>query len=162
MLKNSPKEQFSFLIININQRNFNLIYRNNCSLTQYCYLELLYNIYCQNPLNILKNDINKYINYLLKTGERITIGSDDLTRTITHIIIRLENIHVQLKLFMFVEQTRTELSFIETLLLENNLSLFENNLEQWVTDLLLTLDLFNEQLYTKVIEKIVLIDIFYE
>ncbi|CAF4273696.1 unnamed protein product, partial [Rotaria magnacalcarata] len=82
-------------------------------------------------------------------ADKVTIGSDDLTRILTRLIIRLEYVDAQFKLFMFVEQTRTELSFVETLLLENNLSLFENNLRQWVTDLLLTMDLFNEQLYTK-------------
>ncbi|CAF4400321.1 unnamed protein product, partial [Rotaria magnacalcarata] len=84
-----------------------------------------------------------------KTADKVTIGSDDLTRILTRLIIRLEYVDAQFKLFMFVEQTRTGLSFVETLLLENNLSLFENNLRQWVTDLLLTMDLFNEQLYTK-------------
>ncbi|CAF4316276.1 unnamed protein product, partial [Rotaria magnacalcarata] len=82
-------------------------------------------------------------------ADKVTIGSDDLTRILTRLIIRLEYVDAQFKLFMFVEQTRTGLSFVETLLLENNLSLFENNLRQWVTDLLLTMDLFNEQLYTK-------------
>ena len=93
------------------------------------------------------------MNRILKTGEKVTIGSDDLTRILTRLMIRLENIHMQLKLFLFVEQTRTELSFIETLLFENNLSLFDNNLRQWMMDLLLTMDLFNEQLYTKVMKK---------
>ncbi|CAF3540537.1 unnamed protein product [Rotaria sp. Silwood1] len=125
---------------------------NNCSLTQYCYLELLYNIHCQISSNELTNKINKYINNILKNVDKITIGIDDLTRILTRLIIRLENIEIQLKLFLFVEQTRTELCFIETLLLENNLSLFENNIRQWITDLLLTMDLFNEQLYTKACE----------
>ncbi|CAF4460853.1 unnamed protein product, partial [Rotaria sp. Silwood2] len=125
---------------------------NNCSLTQYCYLEFLFNIHCQIPSNELTNSINEYINNIIKSADKITIGSDDLTRILTRLIIRLENIQVQLKLFLFVEQTRTELCFIETLLLENNLSLFENNIRQWITDLLLTMDLFDEQLYTKACE----------
>jgi phosphatidylinositol kinase/protein kinase (PI-3 family) len=125
------------------------IYQNNCSLTQYSYLELLYNIHCQIPSNELINSINEYINYMLKNGDKVTIGSDDLTRILTRLIIHLENVSVQHKLFVFVEQTRTELCFVETILLENNLSLFENNLRQWIIDLLLTMDLFNEQLYTK-------------
>ncbi|CAF0858419.1 unnamed protein product [Rotaria sordida] len=128
------------------------IYENNCSLTQYCYLEFLYNIHYQISSNELRNSINEYINNILKNGDKITIGSDDLTRILTRLIIHLENIQVQLKLFIFVEQTRTELCFIETLLLENNLSLFENNIRQWIIDLLLTMDLFNEQLYTKACE----------
>jgi hypothetical protein len=89
---------------------------------------------------------------MLKSGDKVTIGSDDLTRILTRLIIRLENVQVQLKLFLFVEQTQTELCFIETLLLEKNLSLFENNIRQWITDLLITMDLFNEQLYTKACE----------
>jgi len=125
------------------------IYRNNCSLTQYCYLELLYNIHCQIPSNELTNSINEYINYILKNGDKVTIGNDDLTRILTRLIIQLKNVSVQYKLFVFVEQTRTELCFVETILLENNLSLFENNIREWITDLLLTMDLFNEQLYTK-------------
>jgi hypothetical protein len=86
---------------------------------------------------------------MLKTGDKITIGNDDLTRILTRLIIHLENVSVQHKFFIFVEQTRTELCFVETLLLENNLFLFENNIREWITDLLLTMDLFNEQLYTK-------------
>ncbi|CAF4411094.1 unnamed protein product, partial [Adineta steineri] len=125
---------------------------NNCSLTQYCYLEFLYNIHCQINSNELTNNINEYINFMLKSGDKVTIGSDDLTRILTRLIIRLENVSVLLKLFLFVEQTQTELCFVETLLLENNLSLFENNIRQWITDLLLTMDLFNEQLYTKTCE----------
>ncbi|CAF1540177.1 unnamed protein product, partial [Adineta steineri] len=128
------------------------IYQNNCSLTQYCYLEFLYNIHCQINSNELTNTINEYINFMLKNGDKVTIGSDDLTRILTRLIIRLENVSVLLKLFLFVEQTQTELCFVETLLLENNLSLFENNIRQWITDLLLTMDLFNEQLYTKTCE----------
>ncbi|CAF3615024.1 unnamed protein product [Rotaria socialis] len=128
------------------------IYQNNCSLTQCCYLELLYNIHCQIASNDLTNSITHYMSNILKTADKVTIGSDDLTRILTRLIIRLENVQVQFKLFMFVEQTRTELSFVETLVLENHLSLFENNLRQWVTDLLLTMDLFNEQLYTKACE----------
>lgn len=85
-----------------------LYFRNNCSLTQYCYLELFYNISCQIPSNELRNSINEYINYLLKNGDKVTIGSDDLTR----LTIPLENVLIQLKLFLFVEQTRTELCFV--------------------------------------------------
>lgn len=125
------------------------IYENNCSLTEYCYLELLYNIYCEIPSIELRDNLNKYINYILKNGDKVTIGSDDLTRILTRLIIKLENISIEHKLFVFVEQTRTELCFVETLLLESNLSLFENNIRQWIIDLLLTMDLFNEQLYTK-------------
>jgi hypothetical protein len=110
---------------------------------------LLYNIHCQIPSNELTNSINEYIIYILKTGDKVTIGGDDLTGILTRLIMRLENVKAQIKLFLFVEQTRTELCFVETLLLENNLSLFENNLRQWIIDLLLTMDLFNEQLYTK-------------
>jgi hypothetical protein len=110
---------------------------------------LLYNIHCQIPSNELTNSINEYIIYILKTGDKVTIGGDDLTGILTRLIMRLENVKAQIKLFLFVEQIRTELCFVETLLLENNLSLFENNLRQWIIDLLLTMDLFNEQLYTK-------------
>ena len=113
-------------------------------------MEFLYHIHCHIHSNELKMIVNEYINYLLNIGDKITIGSDDLTRILTRFIVCLENVHVQFKLFLFVKQTRTELSFIEALLLENNLSLFENNLRQWVIDLLLNMDLFNEQLYTKV------------
>lgn len=125
-------------------------FRNNCSLTQYCYLELLYNIHCQISSSELTNSLNEYVSYLLKHGEKVTIGSEDLTRILTRLILRLENVQVQHKLFLFVEQTRTELSFIETLLLEKDFPLFQTNIHQWIVDLLLTMDLFNEQLYTKV------------
>ena len=110
----------------------------------------MYNIHCQIPSNELRNSLNEYLNYLLKTGEKVTIGSDDLTRILTRLILRLENVQVQHKLFLFVEQTRTELSFVETLLLEKDFPLFQTNIHQWIVDLLLTMDLFNEQLYTKV------------
>lgn len=133
-------------------KSFHRIFRNNCSLTQYCYLEFLYNVHCQIPSTEMTNSINEYVNFILKTGDKVTIGGDDLTQIITRLIIRLENVSVQLKLFLFVEQTQTELCFIETLLSENDLSRFENNLRQWVVDLLLTMDLFNEQLYTKACE----------
>ncbi|UJR24766.1 hypothetical protein I4U23_006140 [Adineta vaga] len=128
------------------------IYDNNCSLTQYCYLELLYNIYCQVPSNELTNSINTYVNFILKSGDKVTIGGDDLTRILTRLMIRLENVQVQFQLFLFVEQTQTELCLVETFLLENHFSLFENNLRQWIVDLLLTMDLFNEQLYTRACE----------
>jgi hypothetical protein len=117
-------------------------------------LELLYNLHSQVPSNELRTRINEYIKYILKTGDKVTIGSDDLTGILTRLIIRLENVEVLIKLFLFVEQTRTEVCFIETLLLENNLTLFENNIRQWITDLLLTMDLFDEQLYTKVTMKL--------
>ena len=122
-------------------------------------MELLYNIDCQISSNELRRSINEYISYILKTGDRVTIGSDDLTRIITRLILRFENIQVQHKLFIFVEQTRTEFSFVETLLSEKSLSLFENNIRQWIVDLLLTMDLFNEQLYTKVRIKQVFIEL---
>lgn len=129
---------------------FRFSFRNNCSLTQYCYLELLLNIHCQIPSNELTKNVNEYLNYLLKTGEKVTIGSEDLTRIIIRLMLRMENIQIQQKFFLFVEQTRTELSFIETLLQEKQFPLFENNIRQWIVDLLLTMDLFNEQLYTRV------------
>ena len=113
-------------------------------------MELLYNIHCQVSSNELTNSINEYIHYILKNGNQVTIGSDELTRVLTRLIIRLENVQVQTKLFLFVEQIQTELCFVEKLLLEKDFSLIENNIRQWVTDLLLTMDLFNEQLYTKV------------
>ena len=140
-------EQFLF---KIPFDSFLSLFRNNCSLTQYCYLELLFNIHCQIRSNELTKNLNEYMNYLLKNGEKVTIGSDDLTRILTRLILRLENVQVQHKFFFFVEQTRTELSFVETLLSEKDFPLFENNIRQWIVDLLLTMDLFNEQLYTRV------------
>jgi len=44
---------------------------------------------------------------MLKSGDKVTIGSDDLTHILTRLIIPLENIQVQLKPFLFVEQTQT-------------------------------------------------------
>ena len=99
----------------------------------------------------MTNNLNKYVNYLLKHGEKVTIGDDDLTRILTRLIFRLENVQVQHKLLLFIKQTRTELAFVETLLLEKDFPLFQTNIRQWIVDLLLiTMDLFNEQLYTKV------------
>lgn len=121
-------------------------------MTQGAYLEFLSNLYWQNPSDELKTSLNEYLNFLVKNGAKVTVGGDDLTRIITRLVIHLENVQIQNPLFQFVEQIQSELSFVETLLLEKNLSLFESNLRQWITDLLLTMDLFNEQLYTKSLE----------
>ncbi|CAF2520029.1 unnamed protein product [Rotaria sp. Silwood2] len=80
------------------------IYQNKCSLTQYCYLELLYNIHRHISSNELIIKINEYINYILKNADKSTIGIEDLTRILTRLIIRLENVEIQSKLFLFVEQ----------------------------------------------------------
>ena len=101
------------------------IYNNNCSLTQYSYLQFLFYIDSQINSLELKTNINKYINYILNSGDKINIGTDDLTRILTRFIIRYQNISIEDKLFLFIKQTRTELSFVETILLETNLSLFE-------------------------------------
>lgn len=61
------------------------------------------------------NSLIEHINYLLKNGQQVTIESADLTRILTRLILRLENVHVQHKRFLFVEQTRTELSLVESL-----------------------------------------------
>lgn len=90
----------------------------------------------------------------MKSGEKLTIGSDNLTRILTRLITHLTNVQHQLKLFIFLEQTPRELCFIETILLKNNLSLFENNIRQWVIDVFLTMNLFNKQLYSKVIKNL--------
>jgi hypothetical protein len=115
-------------------------------------LELLDNIHFQTPSKELTDRINEYTNFILKTGDKVTIGNEDLTRILTRLIIRLKNVPVQFRLFVFVEQTQTELCFVETLLSQTDLSPFGNNIRQWVTDLLLTMDLFNEELYTRACE----------
>lgn len=144
--------EFVFLILKSSKERIVLSFRNNCSLTQCSYLEFLYNLYCQNPFYQLKTSLNEYITFLIKNGAKVTIGGDDLTRIITRLMIHLESVQIQNQVFQFVEQIQSELSFVETLLSEKNLSLFETNLRQWIMDLLLTMDLFNEQLYTKSLE----------
>ena len=90
------------------------------------------------------------LHYLSKRGDSVTIGADDLTRMITRLILHLNNVSILIKVFLYVEQTRTELAFLETLITENHFHGFDNNLRQWLMDLLMTMDLFNEELYTKV------------
>ena len=119
-------------------------------MTQSCYLELLDFVHCQIPSNDLRTNLNESINYLLKCANEVTIGNDELTRILTRLTIHLGNVEIQSKLFIYIQQTRTELSFIETLRLEENLSLFESVIRQWLTDLFFNIDLFNEELYTKV------------
>lgn len=121
-------------------------------MTQYSYLELLYNIYCQIPSNELQMSLNEYLNYMVNHGNEVTIGADELTGILTRLMIVLQNVEIERKLLIFVEQTQTELCFVETLLVEKNLNLFERTIREWLTDLLLTMDLFNEQLYTRAIE----------
>ena len=111
---------------------------------------MLYHLHCQINSNELKVHINDFLQYLLTRADQVKIGADELTRILTRSVIHLKNVSLISQLFLFVKQTRTELSFVETCLIENQFDEFEINLRQWIIDLLLTIDLFDELLFTKV------------
>jgi hypothetical protein len=125
--------------------------RNACSLTQCGYLQVLSHLERHIQSNELREALRVYVNDILRRARQVTIGGDDLTRICTRLVVRLADVTVVVQLLEFVEQLGTELSMLETLLLTASaLSPFERRLEQWLIDLLMTMDLFNEQLYTKV------------
>ena len=127
-------------------------FRNRCSLTQSCYLEVLLNLDVHLSSSLLRGVLRESVSSLLKRGDEVTIGKEDLTRTLTRVIVRLSDSSLLFQHFLFVEQTETELIFVETLLHEtSSFTSLENNLRQWLVDLLLTMDLFNEQLFARVI-----------
>ena len=66
-------------------------------------MEFLYNIYCQIPSNELKEHLNEYILYILKNGDKVTIGNEDLTRILTRLIIEIKNVDYEIKLFLFAK-----------------------------------------------------------
>ena len=125
-------------------------FRNPCPLTQCAYLQMLLNIYCVEPVSILKRHLNDEISFLIRGVHRTAIGSEELTEILTRLILRLENVEILVHFFCFVEQTRTELCFVQTCLAETRFNRFENALRPWLADLLLTMDLFDEELYTQV------------
>lgn len=127
------------------------LYENRCSLTQSCYLEMLLNLDDHLSSDRLRTFLKDAAIFLLRRGDEVTIGNEDLTRVLTRLLVRLADRSLLIKLFLFIEQTQTELVFVETLLDERQaFASFQSDLRQWIVDLLLTMDLFNEQLFTRV------------
>ena len=111
---------------------------------------MLLNIYCVEPSSTLKRQLNDEISFLIRGVHRTAIGSEDLTQILTRLILRLENVEILVHFFCFVEQTRTELCFVQTCLAETRFDRLESALRPWLVDLLLTMDLFDEELYSQV------------
>ena len=114
---------------------------------------MLLNIYYVEPSATLKRYLNDEISFLIRGVHRTAIGSEELTEILTRLILRLEYVEILVHFFCFIEQTRTELCFVRTCLTEIRFDRFDHVLRSWLVDLLITMDLFDEELYSQVNER---------